>query len=173
MSKNPQQLVNQVVRLFHDTYAKAATVHRRTLPLAAEVNATAETEPGEFAHLLRARRALSELPVCHPALPFRGVIDLVWLDSDVVVIVDFKTGQERLEHALQVSCYALIWWRLTGVLPGRAEIHYPSRVQGVPVTESGLKQTEENSVTGASSGSHKHWGIAPLLLSFGGLLPAL
>src|SRR5207248_926500 len=127
-----------------DTYATAATVHRRTLPLAVAVTVAAEAAPGEVARLLRARGALSELPVCHPALPFRGVIDLLWLDGDVVVIVDFKTGQERDEHALQVSCYALIWWRLTGVLPGRAEIRYPSRVQVVPVTEGGLRQTEED-----------------------------
>jgi CRISPR/Cas system-associated exonuclease Cas4 (RecB family) len=114
------------------------------MPLGADVTAAAEAAPGEAMCLLRARGALSELLVRHAALPFRGVIDLLWLDGTAVVIVDFKTGQERDEHALQAICYALMWWRQTGVLPGRTEIRYPNRTQVVTLTEDRLRQTEDD-----------------------------
>jgi hypothetical protein len=136
LTRNEQQLSNQVIRLFRETYNTASAVHRPTLPQGDVTPFQGAGDDGkDLAVLLRERRALSELPVRHPTLPFRGVIDLLWLSQDGVVVTDFKTGQEREEHALQVRCYALVWWRLTGTIPVRAELRYPDRVRAVELTE--------------------------------------
>jgi hypothetical protein len=70
------------------------------------------------------------------------VIDLLWLSQVGVVVTDFKTGQEREEHAQQVNCYALVWRRLTGMTPVRAELRYPNRIKAVAVDAAGLDRVE-------------------------------
>lgn len=42
--------------------------------------------------------------------PF-GVADLISLSQERCEMRDFKTGQERDEHAFQLRVYALLWWR--------------------------------------------------------------
>lgn len=96
-----------------------------------------------LAALLCERGALSELSLVHPTLPFGGILDLIWLDRGESVITDFKTGQEKPEHKTQAAYYAVLWWRCSGVLPGRAEVRYPDRLVPVSLKEALLVEVEE------------------------------
>jgi hypothetical protein len=141
---SPQQLVNQVIRLFRGLYQDAVTTNRAS-DLPAEITRAPQQLPSgpALAAFLRERGALSELPLVHPTLPFGGIIDLIWSDKGESVITDFKTGQEKPEHKKQVAYYAILWWRCSGVIPGRAEVRYPDRFVPVPVQETLLREAEE------------------------------
>ncbi len=141
---SPQQLVNQVIRLFRDLYQDAVTTHRASDLPAAILRAPQELPSGPaLAAFLRDRGALSELSLVHPTLPFGGIIDLIWSDRGASVITDFKTGQEKPEHKKQVAYYAILWWRCSGILPGRAEVRYPDRLIPVSLKEALLVEVEE------------------------------
>jgi RecB family exonuclease len=141
---NPQQLVNQVIRLIRGLYQDAVTTHRASDLPAAVMRAPLQLPSGPaLAALLRERGALSELPLVHPTLPFGGIIDLIWSDKGESVITDFKTGQVQPEHQKQVAYYAVLWWRCSGVVPGRAEVRYPDRFVSVPIQEAFLVGVEE------------------------------
>jgi hypothetical protein len=96
-----------------------------------------------LAALLRERGALSELPLAHPTLPFGGIIDLIWSNGGEPVITDFKTGQGKPEHRKQVAYYGVLWWRCSGVIPGRAEVRYPGQLVPVSINEALLVEAEE------------------------------
>lgn len=66
---------------------------------------------------LRAGDRIPEVPLDHPTLPIGGVADLVAVEDDGDVIVDYKTGASRPEHVEQIRLYGLLWWRVTGRLP--------------------------------------------------------
>jgi hypothetical protein len=83
------------------------------------------------------------LSLVHPTLPFGGIIDLIWSDRGESVITDFKTGQAKPEHKTQVAYYAILWWRCSGVIPGRAEVRYPDRLVPVSIQEALLVEVEE------------------------------
>jgi len=141
---SPQQLVNQVIRLFRGLYQDAVTTHRASNLPAAILRAPLQLPSGPaLAALLCERGALSELSLVHPSLPFGGIIDLIWSDKGESVITDFKTGQEKPEHKKQVAYYAVLWWRCSGVLPGRAEVRYPDRSVPVSLEEALLVEVEE------------------------------
>ena len=60
-----------------------------------------------------------------------GVADLIKLDGSGCEIVDFKTGEQKPEHAFQVRVYGLLWTRdgklnPRTVLPNRLTLAYPS-----------------------------------------------
>jgi CRISPR/Cas system-associated exonuclease Cas4 (RecB family) len=141
---SPQQLVNQVIRLFRGLYQDAVTTHRTSDLPAAIMRAPQQLPSGPaLAAFLRERGALSELSLVHPTLPFGGIIDLIWSNKGEAVITDFKTGKEKPEHKKQVAYYAILWWRCTGVIPGRAEVRYPDRLVQVSIAEALLLEVEE------------------------------
>jgi CRISPR/Cas system-associated exonuclease Cas4 (RecB family) len=141
---SPQQLVNQVIRLFRGFYQEAVTTHRAGDLPAGVMRAPLQLPSGAaLAALLRERGALSELPLIHPTLPFGGIIDLIWSDRGESVITDFKTGQEKPEHKKQVAYYSVLWWRCSGVTPARAEVRYPDRFVPVSIKEGLLVEAEE------------------------------
>jgi hypothetical protein len=78
-----------------------------------------------FQALLEKQGVLTELSLRHPDLPFKGVIDFVWMDDDGVVITDFKSGNGKPEHREQLLLYALLWARNTGQIPNKAYVVYP------------------------------------------------
>jgi hypothetical protein len=140
-----QQLVNRVIRLFRGLYQDAAVTHRASGLPAAVMRAPKQPPSGPaLAALLRDRGAVSELPLAHPKLPFGGVIDLVWPDGGGPVITDFKTGQAQPQHTKQVTYYAVLWWRSSGVIPARAEVRYPDRIVPVPLDEELLSRAEND-----------------------------
>jgi hypothetical protein len=141
---SPQQLVNQVIRLFRGLYQDAVATHRPSDLPAAIIRAPQQLPSGPaLAAFLRERGALSDLPLVHPELPFSGILDLIWSDRGEAVITDFKTGQEKPEHKKQVAYYAVLWWRSSGVIPGRAEVRYPNRSVPVSLEEASLVEVEE------------------------------
>jgi RecB family exonuclease len=140
----PQQLANRVIRLFRDLYSQAIATHAINGPPGPGARAPYQALSGPaLADLVYERGMLSELTLTHPILSFSGTIDLVRSDHGKAVIVDFKTGQARPEHRLQVACYALLWWKCSDRLPGRAEIRYPGRIETLALDEELLAYTEE------------------------------
>jgi hypothetical protein len=141
---SPQQLVNKVIRLFRGLYQDALKTHRAGDLPEAITRAPLQLPSGPaLAAILRERGALSELPLVHPTLPFGGIIDLIWLNKGESVITDFKTGREKSEHLKQVAYYAVLWWRCSGVIPGRAEVRYADRFVPVAINEALLVEVEE------------------------------
>jgi len=74
----------------------------------------------------RSRRELQigahpEVELRAPTLGWRGFADLLSISSTSCEIRDFKTGQQKAEHALQVRTYALLWAR-DGDLNPRARL---------------------------------------------------
>ena len=65
------------------------------------------------------------------------------LEGDDVVLVDFKTGKEKLEHATQLLYYAILWWRCSGSLPRQLEIRYPGKILNFKVSERELVDAEK------------------------------
>ncbi len=143
LRRNVQQLVNQVIHMFRGMYAEASRSSEgddKFLPLSV---GTGPVPTGkELAGLLLKRKALSELPLSHPTLPFKGIIDLVYLKDGRIVIVDFKTGSERVEHETQVRIYAVLWWRCSGEIVHSCEVRYPSGKRSIVLTERDLIAAE-------------------------------
>lgn len=111
---------NAVVRLLRATWDLGPKQQRPTVPSRrAEAEAATPRKPGRQldTRLLRAGDRLPEVQLEHPMLPIGGVADLVAVEDDGDVIVDYKTGASRPEHAEQVRLYGLLWWRTTGRLP--------------------------------------------------------
>ena len=64
-------------------------------------------------------------------LRWRGVVDLLTLSETTCEIRDFKTGEPKEEHELQLHVYALLWWldrarNPTGRLADRLVVSYDS-----------------------------------------------
>jgi hypothetical protein len=138
-----QQLSNKIIRLFREAYHQAFTHYQ----VASKPSGTAKSTRAfpsslNLPKLLKKYRALSELSLTHPTLNFVGIIDLVRLDNDDVVIVDFKTGKEKPEHATQLLYYAILWWRCSGILPNLLEIRYPGKLVDLKVSEKQLLDAE-------------------------------
>lgn len=98
--------------------------------------------PANMSSLLRRKRALSEVKLRHPELPFLGVLDRVQLTAAGSEIVDFKTGEPNDKHRRQLLRYALLWWRTTGDLPVQVCAQYLDGAKSWPVTEGELAEIE-------------------------------
>lgn len=134
-----EELANRAVRLFREQYKPDG----RGPSVAAERAAEA---PGDAKSLLREKRALSEVKLTHPKLPFLGVLDRVQQTSDGVEVVDFKTGRPSEKHQRQLLRYALLWWRTTGDAPMRVSAQYLDGVETWPVTLGALEDVESELV---------------------------
>jgi hypothetical protein len=110
--------------------------------VASQAAERAAATPGEVKSLLRQKRALSEVKLSHPELPFLGVLDRVQHASDGVEIVDFKTGKPSEKHHRQLQRYALLWWRTTGDAPVRISAQYLDGVETWPITQGALEEVE-------------------------------
>ncbi len=130
-----EELANRAVRMFREQYRPDGRV--------ASVAAERATEaPADVKSLLRRKRALSEVKLTHPGLPFLGILDRIQHVSDGVEIVDFKTGKPSERHHRQLQRYALLWWRGTGDAPIRLSAQYLDGVESWPVTQGALAEVE-------------------------------
>lgn len=130
-----EELSNRAVRMFREQYKPDG---RGASQPAIRVSETR----GDIKSLLLQRRALSELKLTHPDLPFFGVLDLVRYAPDGVEIVDFKTGKPNEKHHRQLLRYALLWWRTTGDAPVRVSAQYLDSVETWPIAEDALNACE-------------------------------
>jgi hypothetical protein len=130
-----EELANRAVRMFREQYK----LDGRVASVAAE---RATDAPVDAKSLLRQKRALSEVKLTHPKLPFLGVLDRVQQMSDGVEVVDFKTGKPSEKHQRQLLRYALLWWRTTGDTPVRVSAQYLDGVASWPVTQAALADVE-------------------------------
>lgn len=130
-----EELANRAVRMFREQYkpdGRGASV----------AGQRATEDPADLMSLLRRERALSEVKLTHPDLPFLGIIDRIQHVSDGVEIVDFKTGKPSEKHHRQLERYAMLWWRSTGEAPIRVSAQYLDGVECWPVTEAALAEVE-------------------------------
>lgn len=135
--RSATQLANEVIRLFRQQYEPRDAdrlVETHEVPVPAT--------PGTPSQALHALKAIPEVKLKHPTLPFMGVIDLVRETSAGVTISDFKTGQLSLAHEQQVMAYAVLWWRVTGKPPTSIEIVYPTETVTKTVSMTRLKEAE-------------------------------
>lgn len=130
-----EELANRGVRMFREQYRPDGRLSSQTAERAAGT-------PTELKSLLRKKRALSEVKLTHPALPFLGVLDRVQHASDGVEIVDFKTGRPSEKHHRQLLRYALLWWRTTGDTPVRVSAQYLDGIESWPITQGALTKAE-------------------------------
>ena len=77
------------------------------------------------------RGSHSEVQLEVEELHWRGVVDLLTLSETTCEIRDFKTGEPKEEHELQLHVYALLWWldrarNPTGRLADRLVVSYDS-----------------------------------------------
>lgn len=130
-----EELANRAVRLFREQY--------KPDELGASPAAERVTEaPKDLKGLVRQKRALSEVRLTHPELPFLGVLDRVHAVPGGVEIVDFKTGKPSDKHGRQLLRYALLWWRSTGEMPARVVAQYLDGVESWLPTEEVLTELE-------------------------------
>lgn len=132
---NAEELVNRAVRMFREQYKSEG----RPASPAAE---RALEAPADVSALLRQKRALSEVKLTHPLLPFLGVLDRVQQVAGAVEIVDFKTGTPNEKHCRQLLRYALLFWRTTGDVPRRISAQYLDGAESWPVTQALLTEVE-------------------------------
>lgn len=83
----------------------------------------------------------SEVDVLAPAIGWRGTIDLLTVAPSDCAITDFKTGERKTDHALQVRIYALLWSMDGELNPTRAPatslmLAYPGGLTNVPAPDS-------------------------------------
>jgi len=131
-----EELANRAVRIFREQYRPDL----RTAPLAVERTTT--KAPGGMKTLLEHKRALSEIKLTHPDIPFLGVLDRVLLTDEEVEVVDFKTGTPSEKHRKQLLRYALLWWRNTGDAPVRVSAQYLDGVESWSVARGTLEDVE-------------------------------
>ena len=134
-----EELANRAVRMFRDQYRSEMQVTSQPAERAAET-------PADLKALLTQKRALSEVKLTHPNLPFLGVLDRVQHIGEGVEVVDFKTGKPSDKHRTQLLRYALLWWRKTGDAPVRVSAQYLDGVESWPVTRQALEDVEANLV---------------------------
>lgn len=139
-TKSIQGLINDVVLLIRQQYAPSDEMRASLL----RVSTAALTPVAELGTELRKQGFLSEIELRHPALALKGTLDLVALRDGAIVVVDFKTGRAAEEHARQVLLYSLLWWRVTGEVPARAELVYPNEMKAVAVSAAELAQLERD-----------------------------
>jgi hypothetical protein len=130
-----EELANRAVRMFREQYKPEGLAPSQVVERMNEA-------PADVSSLLRQKRALSEVKLTHPKLPFLGVLDRVQQGSSGVEIVDFKTGRPSETHRRQLLRYALLWWRRTGDVPVDISAQYLDGVESWPVTQGALTDVE-------------------------------
>jgi hypothetical protein len=130
-----EELANRAVRMFREQYRSGG-------PVASRAAESAGDTPIDVKVLLDQKRALSEVKLTHPHLPFLGILDRVQYIGDDVEVVDFKTGQPSDKHRKQLLRYALLWWRTTGDMPSRVSAQYLDGVESWTVTQGALEGAE-------------------------------
>lgn len=130
-----EELANRAVRMFREQYKPNGHVASQAAERAADT-------PADVKVLLKQKRALSEVRLTHPALPFLGVLDRVQDTGEGVEVVDFKTGRPSDKHREQLLRYALLWWRKTGDAPVRVCAQYLDGVTSWPVAQGALEDVE-------------------------------
>ena len=139
MRVNPGDLANVAIRQFRAQYhPKDEEPAKRQRP-----RASTHVEPMKLHEMLTRQSMLSEIELRHPSLPFMGKVDRIQLSGGAVVIVDFKSGTPKPDHRVQLERYALLWWRSTGVVPGRATAQYLDTKANWSLDEGVLSQVEE------------------------------
>jgi hypothetical protein len=135
----PRELANRAIQLFREAYRPGSVAE---LPRTVKRNGGAS--PSSVLSLLRHEGVLSEVRLEHPTLPLMGILDLVTMDdAGHVTVADFKTGEAKDSHKLQLLLYGLLWWRACGTPPTRIKIQYLDHGWDVPVTASELTGAEE------------------------------
>jgi hypothetical protein len=145
LRSSSQQLVNIIIRLFRQQYSDVQANSKHLLPKEIYKFKVLKNEHKIcfLGSLLKKFSALSEIKIKHPAIPFIGIIDFVYLENNQPVLADFKTGKTNIDHLKQIKTYAILWWRQTGEVPKRLEIRYPHGVESILVDESFLKREEK------------------------------
>jgi hypothetical protein len=129
------ELANRAVRMFREQYKSDGNIAPQPAERAADT-------PVNVKALLTQKRALSEVKLTHPRLPFLGVLDRVQYVGDQVEVVDFKTGKPSDKHRKQLLRYALLWWRATGDVPSRVSAQYLDGVQSWTIAQGALEDIE-------------------------------
>lgn len=130
-----EELANRAVRMFREQYKPNGHV-------ASQAAERAANTPADVKVLLKQKRALSEVKLTHPTLPFLGVLDRVQDAGEGVEVVDFKTGKPSDKHRKQLLRYALLWWRKTSDAPVRVSAQYLDGVESWPVAQGALEDVE-------------------------------
>lgn len=130
-----EELANRAVRMFREQYKPCGEVASQTVDRATDT-------PADVKALLKQKRALSEVKLTHPKLPFLGILDRVQYRGEGVEVVDFKTGKPNDKHRNQLLRYALLWWRETGDTPVSVSAQYLDGVESWPVTQGVLEDIE-------------------------------
>lgn len=134
-----EELANRAVRMFREQYKADGHV-------ASQAAERATDTPADVNAILKQKRALSEVKLTHPKLPFLGILDRVQDTGEGVEVVDFKTGKPSDKHRKQLLRYALLWWRKTGDVPVRVSAQYLDGVASWPVTQGALEDVEADLV---------------------------
>ena len=134
-----EELANRAVRMFREQYKPDGHV-------ASQAAERAVDTPVDVEALLKQKRALSEVKLTHPKLPFLGILDRVQHTGEGVEVVDFKTGKPSDKHRKQLLRYALLLWRKTGDAPVRVSAQYLDGVESWTVTQSALEDVEADLV---------------------------
>ena len=146
LSSTTQAVLNKCIRQLRAIYPQVS--HLGSRPASSLGTATRGSPPfprGAAADAyVREGRVLTEFRLEHPALPFAGVLDLAWSDSDGVVLSELKVGKAREEHLDQVRLYALLWWRCVGNPPNRLEVRYANELVSLTISEEELEATEKS-----------------------------
>lgn len=147
LKSSVDEIHNKVIRIFRAQYEN---MRRNTpsiivstnssLPIEATINL--ETN-NDYIGILYNNRIITELSLCHPYLPFKGVLDFIWLDADEVCISDFKSGVIQTQHKEQLLFYALLWWRNTGKIPREVSIVCPDKSESIIINDKTLIIVEE------------------------------
>jgi hypothetical protein len=134
------ELANRAVRMFREQYKPHGHIASQSAERAVDRNV-------DLKGLLTQKRALSEVKLTHPRLPFLGILDRVQCVGEQVEVIDFKTGKPSDTHRRQLLRYALLWWRTTGDVPSRVSAQYLDGVQSWTVKQEALEDIEAELVT--------------------------
>ncbi len=130
-----EELANRAVRMFRESYKPDSETELPSADCVSEA-------PSDTERVLSVTRALSEVKIRHPRLPFMGVLDRVQQTSAGIEVVDFKTGVPTSKHRNQLLRYAMLWWRKTGDVPVLVRAQYLDDVASWPVTQGEVEDVE-------------------------------
>ncbi len=158
LRSSSQQIQNKVVRIFREQYGKIRT-HTPHLMIKPSCYSYEQIHPELYTNtnyndLVDAYGVLTELPLQHSDLPYKGIIDFVCKDADGIIISDFKSGSAKKDHKDQVLSYVLLWTNRTGLIPRKVYIIYPDTTEALEIDEHILETTYtllKNSILNANS----------------------
>lgn len=92
--------------------------------------------------ILSVPASLSEVQIWLSNPPIRGILDLVRVEDDGDILIEYKSGRPRPEHAEQARMYTLLWFLQTGRMPKGCYLIYSqfSSVRLPSMTERELKE---------------------------------